>query len=86
MGMKSFSIESFMTEQLGLSGNELVLFAILWKESKAGKEKVQGNYSFLSGRMGVTIPTMYNAVKRLIERGFVEQPEKGVYAVSVNLS
>ena len=33
MSKKSFEIESFMTERLKLSGNDLVLYAIMWKET-----------------------------------------------------
>lgn len=83
---KSFTIESFMTERLALSGNELVLFSILWKESEGGKKQVEGDYTMISARMGTTIPTMYNCLKKLMERGYVLQPVKGRYEVSVNVA
>lgn len=78
---KSFMIESFMTGSLGLSGNELVLFAILWKESDRGKKKVVGDYTAISQRMGTTVPTMYNCIKKLMDRGFVTMPVKGMYEI-----
>lgn len=83
---KSFQIESFMTGRLGLSGNELVLFGILWKASDRGSKVVEGDYTNLSALMGTSIPTMYNCIRKLQERGYVEQVEKGVYSVVVKQS
>lgn len=79
---KNYVIESFMTGRLGLSGNELVLYAILWKESDRGMKQVAGDYTALSERMGTTIPTMYNCIKKLCERGYVVQVSKGMYEVA----
>lgn len=70
---KKFEIESFMTESLGLSGNELVLFALLWHESKGGKREVAGDYVGLSKAINTTIPTLYNVLKKLVERGYIEK-------------
>lgn len=83
---KKIEIMNWMTAKLGLSGNELVLFAILWRESNQGKQKVTGDYSALSGAMNTTIPTMYNCIRKLVERGYVIQPEKGLYEISPNLN
>ena len=78
---KNYVIESFMTGTLGLSGNELVLFAILWKESEQGSRQVEGDYTAISQRMGTTIPTMYNCIRKLMDKGYVTMPVKGMYAV-----
>jgi Fe2+ or Zn2+ uptake regulation protein len=79
-------IEKFMTAKLRLSGHELVLFSILWKESDKGQKIVEGDYKKLSEGMNVTIPTMYNSIKKLQERGYVEQVEKGLYQVNVKVA
>lgn len=76
---KNYVIESFMTGSLGLSGNELVLFAILWKESEQGSRQVEGDYTAISQRMGTTIPTMYNCLKDLVKTGILEQTGKCEY-------
>lgn len=80
---KNYVIESFMTGSLGLSGNELVLFAILWKESERGTKQVEGDYTAISARMGTTVPTMYKCIGRLTDRGLVSIPKKGFYEVRV---
>lgn len=82
--IKEVKIQRFMTSQLGLSGNYLVLFAICWKESNGGKEEFALDYNEVSQAMGTSIPTMYNCVDKLIERGYVEQQaSKGMYRVKV---
>ena len=82
--IKEVSIKSFMTTRLGLSGNELVLFAICWKESDGGSDAFALDYSEVSAAMGTSIPTMYNCAKKLTDRGYLEpQTEKGVYRVNV---
>ena len=37
--MAKIIIENFMTSELGLSGNQLVLYAHLWAESKQGSRR-----------------------------------------------
>ena len=86
MSIKRFEVLNWMTERLGLSGNELVLFAIMWKESKGGEKALVGDYTALSAAMGVTIPTMYNCAQKLMKRGYVVQPRKGIYAIADNLN
>ena len=81
---KTFEVSQWMTGTLGLSGNELILFAILWKESKHGEIAVKGSYTELSAAMGATIPTMYKCINKLMERGYIRQPRKGVFAIADN--
>lgn len=77
--VKDFKIENFMTARLGLSGNNLVLYGLMWAESKQGKDVVVGDYTKLSAAMGVTIPTLYNCIKNLTKLALISQPQKGIY-------
>ena len=86
MSARKFEILPWMTAQLKLSGNELVLFAILWKESKQGAQQVKGDYAVLSMMMGCTVPTMYSAAKKLVDRNLVTMPSKGMYAIAESLN
>ena len=86
MSARKFEILPWMTAQLKLSGNELVLFAILWKESKQGAQQVKGDYAVLSMMMGCTVPTMYSAAKKLVDRNLVTIPSKGMYAIPESLN
>ena len=77
-------IERFMIDKLGLSGNGLVLFAVLWMESKGATKEVKGNYTWLSAMMGVSIPTTYNCLSSLESKGLVQKTSVGTYRVTVN--
>ena len=69
---KNFLIESFMTNKIGLSGNELVAYAFLYDATAKGTEVYMGGYTELAAAMGVTIPTTYNVLRKLTERGLLE--------------
>lgn len=86
MKIGKYEIESMMTEKLGLSGNELVLFAVLWKLSAKGEKEVAVDYVALSTAINTTIPTLYNCIRKLTERGYVEQAVKGQLRVVVKVS
>lgn len=81
MSKKKIEILPFMTGRMGLSGNELVLFAIMWRDSDKGSKEVTGDYSRISGEMGTTIPTMYNCIKKLMDRGYVTQVAKSQFVI-----
>lgn len=82
MSKKSFEIESFMTADLGLSGNELVLYAIMWKETNKGTKPVTMDYNGWSEAMGVKVPTVYNCLNKLVERGVIEQECRSIYRLN----
>lgn len=75
MSKKGFSVEKFMTERHGLSGNELVAYAFLYNETAQGHDKFTGGYSQIASAIGVTIPTAYNVLKKLKEKGLVNYEE-----------
>lgn len=76
-------IERFMVEKLGLSGNGLVLFAVLWMESKGGTKEAKGNYTWLAAMIGVSIPTTYNCLASLEAKGLVQKTSVGTYRIMV---
>ena len=69
---KDFKIENWMTGTLGLSGNELVAFAFLWNMTKQGAEQYDGGFTELASAMGVTVPTTYNVLRKLVDRKLIE--------------
>ena len=71
--MAKIIIENFMTSELGLSGNQLVLYAHLWAESKQGLVDITNNYSRYAAAMNVTMPTYYGTLKGLELRGLVKK-------------
>ena len=75
----NITIEPWMATQTGLSGNKLVLYALIWQNSNHGKSAVPLDYTEVSGAMGTTIPTMYNCLKDLVKADILEQVGKCEY-------
>lgn len=75
-------IDDFMTSKLGLNGNALVLFAILWAESKHGEQTLIDDYQHYADAMCVSVPTYYNTMKKLMERGLVKKCMMGILEIS----
>ena len=71
--MAKIIIENFMTSELGLSGNQLVLYAHLWAESKQGQQEVADDYAKYSGAINVTIPTYYSTRNSLVSKGLISK-------------
>jgi DNA-binding MarR family transcriptional regulator len=71
MTKTKFYVMKWMTSRLGLSGNELVAYAYLYEVTADGTKPYDGGYTELSEVMGTTIPTVYNTLKKLKERGFL---------------
>lgn len=76
-----YVIEPFMTVKLGLNGNELVLFTILWAESDNGSKVVDGDYTTLSAEMNVTVPTFFACLNKLADKGYVEKTQDKKYRI-----
>lgn len=82
--MAKIIIEEFMTDKLKLGGNALVLFAILWKESKQGKEIATDDYAQYTKTMNCTNATYYNTKEKLIKAGVIKEHENGLKVVYKN--
>ncbi len=83
MYKKNIVIEPWMAEKTNLTGNKLILFALLWQESKQGKEEVAPDYNEVSSAMGTSTPTMYNCLNDLVRSGLLLQTGKKTYRVCV---
>lgn len=84
--IKEFKIQDWMTSKIGLNGNTLVLFAILWKMSDNGTRPVTVDYKEIRPLMGVTTPTFYNAMQILGKHKVITQLEDGQYAINAKCS
>lgn len=71
MTKKKFIVHQWMLTRLGLSGNELVAYAYMYDVSEGGQKKFDGGYLELSEVMNTSVPTVYNSVKKLRDKGLV---------------
>lgn len=76
--MEKITIEDFMTSELGLSGNQLVLYAYLWNESKRGMVDIKNDYAKYATQINITTPTYYATVNALVDRGLVKKLGNGM--------
>ena len=68
---KGFEVRKFMTVDMGLSGNNLVVYAFLWNQTNGGTKTYTDGYMRISEAAGVTIPTVYNVLEKLRSRGAI---------------
>ena len=68
---KGFEVRRFMTVDMGLSGNNLVVYAFLWNETDGGMKTYTDGYMRISEAAGVTVPTVYNVLEKLKGRGMI---------------
>ena len=83
MCKKDFMIKKWMISELGLSGNDLVAYAFLYDATGKGENEYQGGYKQLTEVMNTTIPTTYNVLKRMAEKGLITVVEGSTLSIRV---
>ena len=84
--IKEFKIQDWMTSKLRLSGNNLVLFALMWKMSEQGTKTVKIDYKEITLAMSVSDPTVYNCLGQLVKRGLLEDHGDRLYVINAKCS
>lgn len=69
------NIQGWMISELGLKGNELIIFAIIYGFSQDGKTKFQGSLQYLADWTNSTKQGVIKSLKRLVERGYINKVE-----------
>lgn len=77
-------VNAFMVTELGLKGNELLAYAIIYGFSQDGEGEYRGGISYLCEWLGASKPTVINALKSLTEKGYIEKNENTVNKVKFN--
>lgn len=70
-----YTVQGWMINQLHLSGNELICYAIIHNFSQDGKSMYSGSISYLQSFMNVSKNTVLNTLKALVKRGLIEKHE-----------
>lgn len=65
------TIFGWMTNELGLSGNELNIFALIYGFSQDGESWFQGNRRYIAETLNITRPTVDRALISLQEKGLI---------------
>lgn len=68
-------IQGWMRNELGLKGNELMVYALIYGFSQDGEDEFTGSVGYISEWIGVTKQTVFNTLKSLIEKQLIKKSE-----------
>lgn len=74
-------IQSFMVSDLGLKGNELLIYAIIFGFSQTTGQAFHGSLSYLESWTNSTRHTVIACLKSLVEKGLLEKEEQIINGV-----
>lgn len=64
-------ISGWMTRKLKLSGNELLVFALIYGFSQDGDSEFYGSRRYIAEMFNISLPTVDGALKSLINKGLI---------------
>lgn len=70
-----FVIHGWMINQLGLKGNELQLYAIIYGFTQADGQKFRGSLQYLADWLGITRQNTLLRLKSLVDKGLLEKED-----------
>lgn len=79
-----FVVHGWMINELGLKGTDLQVFAIIHGFSHAEENEFRGSIQYLCDFTNTSRPTVINALKRLVDAGFICKREEIVNGVTFN--
>ena len=65
------NIQGFMINELDLSGNELILYAIIFGFSQDGKSQYRGSLSYIENALRISRNTAIRTLKKLLDKGLI---------------
>lgn len=69
-------IQGWMVSELGLSGNELLCYALIYGFSQDEQSVFSGSSSYIATWLNIDKRNVLNVLKRLVEKGFIIKKEK----------
>lgn len=75
MNQTYLTIQGWMISELGLSGHELILYAIIYGFSQDGFNKFQGSLSYLSQWTGASKEHICRLLKKMCDDGLIRKTE-----------
>jgi hypothetical protein len=85
--MKDFNyiqIEGWMITRLGLKGNDLLIYAIIYGFSQDGESVFSGSSKYIMKALQISQPTVLKSLKILTEKGFIIKESKVVKSIILN--
>ncbi len=75
------NIQGWMINKLNLTGNELVLYAIIYGFSQDGQSEFYGSIRYIMKFMGVSSDTAQSNLKKLINKKLIKRTKESHYQV-----
>lgn len=73
------NIQGWMLHELKLSGNELLIYAIVYGFSQDGQNTFYGSLSYIETMLNISKNGVRNSLKSLIEKGYIEKVKQSHY-------
>ena len=73
------NILSWMIQDLKLSGNELILYAMIHGYSQNGEGEYYGSQRYISKALLISLPTANSLINKLINKGLVRKTSESHY-------
>lgn len=70
------TIQGWMATELKLSGNELLVYALIYGFSQDGESEFRGSINYICGWLNCTRPTASKALSNLVEKGLITKTTK----------
>ena len=75
------TIQGWMVNELGLKGNELIVYAIIYGFSQAENQVFNGSLQYIADWLNTSKQTVINTLKHLQEKELIEKKERYVNGV-----
>ena len=77
-------IPGWAINRLGLKGNDLIIFSIIYGFSQDGESEFSGSIQYLCDCLNVTKPTIINSLKNLVSLGYITKRVETINGVVFN--
>lgn len=77
-----FVVHGWMRNLLGLRGNALDIYAIIYGFSQADHQEFTASINYLCEWLGVSRPTIINNLKDLVDSGFLTKESEDINGVT----
>lgn len=75
------TIQGWMVNELGLKGNELLIYAIIYGFSQDTESEFTGSAQYLADWCGTSKQTVFTVLKKLVEKNLIERHENNINGV-----
>ena len=75
------AIQGFVVKELGLSGNELIAYALIYGFSQDNESEFKGSLNYVAEWLNCSKTTAFNLLNKLADDGFIKKTEKTINGV-----